>query len=813
VTAAGAVVAWLSLDHRDADPSCLWTGILEALRTSGGFPPEARLHVLDAPPLRVDPGFVEAVVAELAAVGAPVWLVIEDLHVLRSTASLTSIGDLLRQLPADVHVVLTSRTDPPLGLARLRIQGQLRELYATELAFTVEETSTYLRRRQPQLPDEPIRVIHERTEGWAAGVAIAAAALQGTDDPAALVEGFGGDDHLVADYLVSEVLTTLPPELLTFLLRTSVCSHLSVGLAQHLSGRQDAATVLDTLVRDNVLTDRLGRGRESYRYHELLRTFLLGELRRSEPGLEPALHAVAARWWQSHREPLHAMEHLVRSDDPAALAELVDTEGLALLLEGRAPGLLETLSGLDDGSRAEPRIALVGAAAALAVGDPDEADRWLGGVELPAIVDGPDASLSAFAATVGVARARVGRGGVDVALEALESTSAGATGHRDRDLYALYQRGVARGFTGRRAGPVEDLKRAVSGARVGRRTSLLVDCLSFLGGAHAILSEFPEMRRHAEGAIDVAEQHGWSRSSPVAHARMLVGWSDFLRGDEQAATANAGAAVAALDERTEPEVELACRSLHLFVTANAGGGYRALREYLVVLHRLGDIMPPALLAFCAPLLIRVCLDLGERSVAQEIAGAVRARSPDPGEPALLRAMLLHDAGRHEAARRELAAVLDGEARGHVVTTEVRIHLLAAELDAERGSAITAHEHLCEALRIAEPVEVLQPFLESQRVRDLLTSGRGRFGHLEPFVQQVLVAASARSSDVTNETRLTPGELAVLRELPSLQTLGQIAESLSLSPNTVKFHLRSIYRKLGAAGRREAVEAARHRGLL
>jgi LuxR family transcriptional regulator, maltose regulon positive regulatory protein len=812
VSAAGAVVAWLSLDHRDADPSFLWTGIVEALRATGGFPPEARLHVLAAPPLRIDPGFVEAVVAELAAVNPPVWLVLEDVHVLRSTASLASVGELLRQLPSGVHVVLASRSDPPLGLARLRVQGQLRELYATELSFTFEETSTFLRRRNPELTDAPIRTIHERTEGWAAGVAIGAAALQGTDDPTGLVERFGGDDHAVADYLVSEVLATLPPELLTFLLRTSVCSRLSVGLAQHLTGRQDAASVLDTLVRDNVLTDRLGRGRESYRYHELLRTFLLGELRRSEPGLEPALHAMAASWWQTHHEPLHAMEHLIRSDDPAALAELVDAEGMALLLEGRARGLLETLSGLDDRWRTDPRIALVGAASALALGDLDETDRWLGGVELPAIIGGPDASLAAFAATVAVARAR-DEGGIDLALETLESTSAGATGERDRDLYTLYHRGVARGYVGRYTEAIDDLDRAAANARVGRRAGLLVDCLSFLAGAHATLSQLPEMRRDAQRALGLAELHGWGRSGAVAHARMLVAWSDFLRADEVAATANASAALVAMDEHVEPDVELACHSLQLFTTASGGGGYQALRDYRRTLLRLVDApMPPALLAFAAPLLVRVCLDLGERSMAQEIAEAVRSRSPDPGEPALLRAMLLHDAGRQDAARSELAATLDRDARGHVVTTEVRIHLLAAELDDGRGSAVTAHEHLCEALRIAEPVEVLQPFLESQRVRDLLTSGRGRFGRLEPFVQRVLTAA-AHASDVTNETRLTPGELAVLRELPSLLSLREIAERRSLSVNTVKSHLRSIYRKLGVAGRREAVEAARLRELL
>jgi LuxR family transcriptional regulator, maltose regulon positive regulatory protein len=810
---AGAIVAWLSLDRRDDDPSSLWAGILGSLRSTGRFPPDARLHALAAPPQHADPGFIDAFVDELSDAGAPVWLVLDDLQRLRSDASPRSLDELVQRLPSGVHVVLTSRSDPPIALARLRVQGRLRELRAADLAFTRGETSAFLRRRAVELPQEAISVIHERTEGWPAGVAIAAIALLGTDDPAGLVARFSGDDHAVADYLVSEVLATMPSELHTFLMRTSVCSRLSVGLAQQLSGRDDAAKVLDTLVRDNALTERLGRGRDFYRYHELLRTFLQGELRRSQPGLEPALHTVAAQWWEDHREPLHAMEHLIRAGDTEQLADLIDTEATGVLLDGGAQALAETLSGVDDGARTVPRLALAGAAAALEMGDLDGADRWLAGIDVPAIIDGRETSEAAFAASVALARARYG-GRLDLALDALETTSAGDTGHRDRDLYALYHRGVARAYGGRYAEAAEDLDRAVSIAQASRREGLLVDCLSFLGGAHATLGHLPLMRQHAQRALEVAERHGWSRSGAIAHAHMLVGWSDFLRADEAAAFAHTTLALAALDGHVEPDVEFASHGVHLFVTVNRGGGYRALRDYRATLLRLLDApMPPALLAFVAPLLVRISLDLGERSMAQEIAEAVRTRSPDPGEPALLRAMLLHDAGRHDAARRELAAIIEGGGRCHVVTSEVRVHLLLAELEADREVPTRAHDHLCEALRIAEPVEVVEPFLESERIERLLNAARGRFGRSEDFAQRVLQAAAARSVPLTVEMRLTPGELAVLRELPSLLSLREIAESRSLSLNTVKSHLRSVYRKLGVTGRREAVEAARSRELL
>jgi LuxR family transcriptional regulator, maltose regulon positive regulatory protein len=510
---------------------------------------------------------------------------------------------------------------------------------------------------------------------------------------------------------------------------------------------------------------------------------------------------------------LHAVEHLIRGGDAAGVAELVEAAGPALLLDGRATALAHTLSALDDPFRSDPRIALTGAAAALEAGDLEGSDVWLASTDLPAVIGGPDAATAAFAATVALARARFG-GDIEAALAVLESTPACGTGHRDRDLYALYHRGVARGYVGRYREAIDDLGRAVAGARASRRAGLLVNCLSFLAGAHATASQLPEMRRDAERAIELAEQHGWSRSGPISHARMLISWSDHLRGDATAAAANADIALATLNEHTEPDVELACRSVHLFVTVDRGSGYAELRDYRATLLRLHDApMAPALLAFVGPLILGVCLDLGERAMAQEIADTVGSRSPDPGEPALLRAMLLHDAGRDVAARRELAGALDGDARCHVVTTEVRAHLLAAELDARRGSAVTAHHHLCEALRIAEPVEVLEPFLGPGTIRDLLSASRGRFGRSERFVGRILLAAAARPDTTADEARLTPAELTILRELPSLLSLREIAESRALSLNTVKFHLRSIYRKFDVTGRRAAVEHGRLLGLL
>jgi LuxR family transcriptional regulator, maltose regulon positive regulatory protein len=256
-------------------------------------------------------------------------------------------------------------------------------------------------------------------------------------------------------------------------------------------------------------------------------------------------------------------------------------------------------------------------------------------------------------------------------------------------------------------------------------------------------------------------------------------------------------------------------AIELFLAAeDSDGAFAALRDLRSTMERFAHApIAPAILAFAAPLAVRICFELGEHGLARALATDLSGQLPDPGEPALLRAMLLHESGRHDAARGELEPVLKGHARCHVVTTDIRVHLLAAELEGDRGNASRMHELVCEAMQLAEPVEVIQPFLETVRVRDHLGTGEGRFGRLEAFAGLVRAAASRQPLAHLPGPRLTPGEIAVLRELPSLMSLREIAASRSLSLNTVKSHLRSIYRKLGVTGRREAVEAARRRDLL
>ncbi len=813
-SAAGSAIAWLSLDRHDGDPGRLWTSVLQALRGTGRFPTEARVHDLVAPQGEVAPAFIDALVAEVAALGEPVWLVLDDVHVLRHAAALDSLTLLVQRLCPGFRLVLASRADPPLGLPRLRLEGRLREVRASDLAFTLDETAAFLENQGVSLPEPSLRVLQDRTEGWVAGIKIAVLAMQGGEQPTAFVERFGGDDHAVADYLATEVLASLPDDTRSFLLRTSVCTNVEVGLAQRLTGRGDSAAVLEALERDNVFTRRLGRGRTTYRYHELLRTFLAAELQRTDSEMERELQRTAAGWYEQHGEYLHALERLARAGELERFVEVAGAHGVGALLDGRARWLLGILALLDDCDRTVPVVALLGAAAALALDDLDAADRWLVNVDLETLAARPDRALAGLAATVGAARARY-TARVDVALARLEATAAGDTGDPDRDLYALIHRGVLRLYLGRYTDAVADLQRAADIARVTERDAVRVECLSFLAGAFASQGALPEMREQAERAIGLAEPRGWARSSALAHAYVLVAWSAYLRFDTPTAEGNIALAITSLGADNEPDVELAARSLEAVLAADGAAPFEAVQRYRKTFARLADAqMSPALLAYALPVLVHICLDLGERAWARELLEAATSRSPNPGEPALLRAMLLHDSGNTDAARRELEAITRGEAPCHLETTAVRARVLAAEIESRRGHVTRAQEFLLEALSRAEPLELSRPFLESDVIRHLLVSGQGRFGHHEAFVRRLTAVPLPASVERHQEAnRLTPAELAVLRELPSLLSLGEIARARSISVNTVKTHLRAIYRKLGVTGRREAVEVGRRRGLL
>lgn len=767
-----------------------------------------------APPNAVAPAFIETVLGEVATLGTPLWLVIDDLHVLTDRHAVESLSTLFAQMPPNLHLVVASRTQPALGLHRLRIEGRLVEIQAADLAFTTQETSEVLTRAGLDLEPSLIETLVQRTGGWAAGIRIAALALAGSDDPAGWIADLDGGDRAIADYLSAEVLTTIPAADQDFLLSTSICSELSVGLARELTDRHDAAALLDALIRANAFTDRVGSHGSQYRYHDMFRTFLATELRRRAPDLEPQLHQRAATWFLRQGEPLHALDHLVSAGDLERVVEVAAGHGMGAILDGDGHKLLDVMDRLSAPGRRHMLLALLGGAAAMWRDDLDAGDRWLAAVDPDALHAERDPVLSVLAPAVTLARSRYTTT-VDQAVADLHAAWPGRGPNPDLALYTRYQRGIAQLYLGQYDAALTDLTAAARTAHQTGRAELEVTCMSFLGGTAASMSRLMDMRRYADDALALAENLGWSRSQATAHAHMLVAWSAHLTADPATARTHAQYAMTALTEHTDPDVELATRSVATIIAADGPHAHDTMRAYRTAFARLAHAqMSPALLSYAAPNLVRICLDLGERHWAQQVLDTTAATTPQPGEPLLLRALLLHDSGRHDAALRELDEILTGRAACHVITTQVQAWLLAASLDHHRDNPTRSHEHLTVALQLAEPENVVRPFLDLHPILDLLTAGTGRFAHHEDFaerIRQSVIPLSAGSPE--DPQRLTSGELAILRELPSLMSIREIAQARALSINTVKTHLRSIYRKLHVTGRRQAVDAGRQQGLL
>ena len=369
-TSTGADVAWVGLDRDDNDPKRLWASVIAAVAACPSVPADSRLH---GPWLWRPAGsaeFLAELGVALQRLPRPVRLILDDVHELVDPDALHGLQIFMRNRPAGVQLVLASRLDPPLSLPRLRLAGRLWELRAAQMRFSPAEAATLLARSGIELTAGQVEVLHARTGGWAAGLRLAALAVAETADRDGFLAEFSGDERSVADYLVEEIISGLPQDLRQFLRSVSISDPVPCGLAVELSGRADAASVLDRLEHQTSLVAATGPRREVYRVQELLRTYLRADLNRQGPQRVAELHATAARWWADQQRPVPALDHAAASGDTALLSDLLRRFAVALVLNGEHRPLRRALSSL--GARAtaaDPWLALTSALAHIEVGD------------------------------------------------------------------------------------------------------------------------------------------------------------------------------------------------------------------------------------------------------------------------------------------------------------------------------------------------------------------------------------------------------------------------------------------------------------
>jgi LuxR family maltose regulon positive regulatory protein len=819
-------LAWLSLDAGDNEAAKFWSYALAALRQSGAVPSDSTLRHL-APQPGSGTSFLPLLVSGLAELPTPVVLVLDDLHDITDATVLEGLEFLLRHAPPQLRLVLATRVDPPLPLQRLLVSGQLIQVRAADLAFTLAEVAELLAtcEDQPQLSEDDLALLQARTEGWAVGLRLAALSLGGQPDPHQFVTEFAGDDKSIADYLTGEVLDRQPEEIRNFLLRTSIVDELNGDLADTLTGGHGGESTLARLERTNGFVVTVGSRRSSYRYHPLFAELLRYKLRCEAPGEVVRLHRRAAGWYAAHGMTVPAIQQSLMAKDWRYAADLMAKHGPSLILRGDAATLHELVGRLPvDLVQPDPELVLLGAADRIVRGDPDAAAVHLLAASRRAEVLSEDrrgrfALLLAIVNTdlawqVGDLEQVLVAGGEALALQSQVGTDGGDDHARATTLSIV---GAAALWAGHLDGAELHLREGLAVATRSGLASQQFACLSQLALVYALRAEPDEALRWGTNAEFVAEQ-SWSSSLQAAAGYLALAWAHYYRDDLVEASRYADQAAAASAVGWQP-MTLGIAILRARLQRARGDIAGSLNTVAAVRRDLaGWRPPPCLWRWLVLTEAELRSAAGQPQSASAVRRSLDESGPLSGGEAVVLARLHLAEGDPAGAAATLASCLDGSPPGGFLMVPAEAWLL----DALASDALADHDRaamsLERALRLAEHGGLRRSFLDAGApARSLLARYRQRVPTCWSYLDELL-QASAEAAQVTVPAprlieRLTEREHTVLRYLPSLMTYEEIAADLYVSLNTVKTHAYGIFRKLDVTGRRQAVRTARELHLL
>ncbi len=375
-------VAWVSVDEADNDPKVLLTYVAEALDAIEPIG-ERVFDALASPASSVPGSVVPRLGSAFASMTSPVTLVLDDVHLLHNSECRAALSVLADHVPSGSRLVLAGRAEPPLRIARLRAEGKLLEVGAGDLSLTVAEAASLLRAAGVRVGAEDVAELHRRTEGWPAGLYLAALSLREDGSLPGTAASFGGDDQFVSEYVESEFLTRISSAQRAFLTRTAVLERMSGPLCEAVLDRPGSAAALADLARSNLLLVPLDRRGQWYRYHHLFRDMLLAEAERLESGLIPVLRRRAAAWCVRNDLPEEALEYSMAAGDVDTAARLVEELWLPTYRRARIITLQRWLGWLDDrgGFEDHPRAAAYATLLALTTGRAADAERMAHAVD------------------------------------------------------------------------------------------------------------------------------------------------------------------------------------------------------------------------------------------------------------------------------------------------------------------------------------------------------------------------------------------------------------------------------------------------
>ncbi|UNM16547.1 AAA family ATPase [Streptomyces formicae] len=824
---AGPVV-WLTVERDDSAPGVFWAYVLGAFR----------YHRVPLPdgvgsPSRadsVDHALIVRLASALTRLDRPVVLVLDGFERAADRDVAADLDFLLAHSGTSLRLVLTGRVDPPMPLHRYRTEARSCEIRRSDLAFTARESGRLLRSHGLTASPESVAALTERTEGWAAGLRLCALAMQQADDAEHFARSFAASQHAVADYLMAEVLDAQPPGTQDLLIRTSILTTIHPELADALTGRDDAGRILARLAAGNAFLEPVG-DTSWYRSHPLFAEVLRTHLRSRSPSLGTELHRTAAHWLAGHDRLADALGHAVAADDWAyATALLVDRLAVGRLLTGPdSHGLQQLFSALPaDLPGAAP--ALVSAAVALARRDTKESRRLLEASP----VDGDAAPEPRLAhallrlltdAATGTGTDSdsdgecAGRGESDADADAdADSESNGddvrtlmaqlplARLEEHPEIEALYRYGRAQALlaTGRRAAARDAFAAALAAATDERTRTVRYHCLGALALTEAVDGLPGPAEAHAREGLDTAEEYGIPVGARTGACHLALAAVALDRGDLRGAARQldaAGACPPALDPPATAEAAVLHSRLDL-----AHGRTSAALTALTGYDDNGTHHP------CAEAERRIATARSAVHLARGDTRAARtalhaAPGAGPADTVAFAAVQLA-AGDPERARRLLAPMGDGAPL--CPADEIRRALLLAQAAVAEEDRAAAVAFLDQALRAARPGLLRAPFDESGPWLRHLLAGAPELATAHPWLTKRPTADDGCAPLIE---RLSARECDVLRCAAQLLSTQEIAAEMFLSVNTVKTHLKSVYRKLSVSHRGEAVRRAREAGLL
>src|SRR3984957_6849490 len=525
------------------DTQQFWLAVLSALRQASGR--SGTGEQLAATPDFNEAAIADRVLAELAGHPHRTFLIIADVHELASPEALGQLTRLLEKLPAQVHAILATRRDLPLRLHKLRLAGELAEIRAADLRFTEPETRQFLEASGIALSQAGVARLHQRAEGWAAGLRLAAMFLASSPDPERFVADFSGSSRTVAEYLLAEMLEGQPAGVQQLLLRTALLDRVNGELADLLTGHPGSERILLDLEDANAFVLSTDPARTWFRYHHLFADLLRLELRRRLPAELPALHRLAARWLIEHGEVVDAIRHTQAAGDWSDAARLLADQSFGLTLDGQAQTIESLLGAFPPGAVTDgPDIPLARATSEVARGRLDEAAAHLTVAEASIAVTTADRrhrlEVATAALRLSLARKRGYLAGV---VEQVRFLASPVTGQSDEDIaldsdlraVALMNLGIVEAWS---LGNQDSERHLLQGADLARRIGrpyLEVACLAELAFA-AKIEPFATTGRRCREAIALAEQHGWGAEPVIAPALVnlagtLIWTGEFEEGE------------------------------------------------------------------------------------------------------------------------------------------------------------------------------------------------------------------------------------------------------------------------------------------